>query len=67
MTKQPLIAALGASAYIVAVVFIMNRVTEPLRDKPDTFFCSCCDVICPDSFGCSNGISFFLPTTAVFH
>lgn len=25
-------------AYIFLVVFVMNFVTQPLRDKPDTFF-----------------------------
>ena len=38
MTKKPLINALGASAYIILGVTIMNLVTQPLRDKPDTFF-----------------------------
>ena len=38
MTKNPLVNALGASAYIFLVVSIMNFVTQPLKDKPDTFF-----------------------------
>lgn len=38
MTKNPLINALSAAGYIFSVVTIMNFVTQPLRDKPDTFF-----------------------------
>ncbi len=38
MSKNPLVNALGASAYIALVVTIMNVVTRTLRDKPDTFF-----------------------------
>lgn len=38
MVKNPLINALGAAGYIFSVVSVMNWVTEPLRDKPDTFF-----------------------------
>lgn len=38
MVKNPLINALGAASYIFSVVIVMNWVTEPLRDKPDTFF-----------------------------
>ncbi|MCX6730241.1 MAG: hypothetical protein NTZ55_00135 [Candidatus Roizmanbacteria bacterium] len=38
MTKNPLINAFSASAYIVLGVTIMNFVTKPLRNKPDTFF-----------------------------
>lgn len=38
MTKNPLINALSASTYIIVVVSVMNFVTKPLRDKPDTFF-----------------------------
>ena len=38
MSKNPLINALGASAYIILVVTIMTLVTEPLKNKPDTFF-----------------------------
>jgi len=38
MTKNPLINALGVSAYIFLVVGVMNFVTEPLKNKPDTFF-----------------------------
>ena len=37
MTKNPLINALCASAYILLVVSIMTFVTSPLRNKPDTF------------------------------
>lgn len=38
MSKNPLVNALSASAYIVLVVSVMTFVTSPLRDKPDTFF-----------------------------
>jgi hypothetical protein len=38
MSKNPLINALSASAYIILVVTIMTFVTKPLRNKPDTFF-----------------------------
>lgn len=38
MTKNPIVNALGASAYIVFIVTIMTLVTRPLKDKPDTFF-----------------------------
>lgn len=38
MTKNPLVNALGASAYIILVVSIMTFVTKPLQNKPDTFF-----------------------------
>jgi len=38
MSKNPLINALGASAYIILGVTIMNFVTQPLINKPDTFF-----------------------------
>lgn len=38
MTKNPLINALSASAYIFLVVLVMNIVTAPLRHKPDTMF-----------------------------
>lgn len=38
MSKKPLINALCASAYIFFVVSIMTFATQPLRDKPDTFF-----------------------------
>jgi len=38
MSKNPLINALCASAYIIIVVSIMTFVTQPLRNKPDTFF-----------------------------
>lgn len=37
MTKNPVVNALTASVYIVLVVSVMNFVTQPLRDKPDTF------------------------------
>ena len=38
MTKNPLINALSASTYIILGVTIMNFVTQPLKNKPDTFF-----------------------------
>ncbi len=38
MSKNPFVNALSASAYIFLVVSAMNFVTQPLRDKPDTFF-----------------------------
>lgn len=38
MTKNPIINALSASAYIFLVVSVMTFVTKPLRNKPDTFF-----------------------------
>jgi hypothetical protein len=38
MSKNPIINALSASAYIFLVVSVMTFVTKPLRNKPDTFF-----------------------------
>jgi hypothetical protein len=38
MSKNPLVNALSASAYIILVVSVMTFVTQPLRNKPDTFF-----------------------------
>lgn len=38
MTKNPLVNAICAGAYIFIVVGVMTFVTQPLRDKPDTFF-----------------------------
>lgn len=38
MTKNPILNAFGASAYIFLVVAVMNFVTEPMNNKPDTFF-----------------------------
>lgn len=38
MSKNPVINALGASAYIVLVVCVMTFVTQPLKNKPDTLF-----------------------------
>lgn len=38
MSKNPVINALGASAYIVLIVSVMTFATNSLRDKPDTFF-----------------------------
>jgi predicted membrane channel-forming protein YqfA (hemolysin III family) len=38
MTKTPLINAVSAITYIVIVVVIMTVITQPLKNKPDTFF-----------------------------
>lgn len=38
MSKNPIINALSASAYILIVVATMTFVTQPLKNKPDTFF-----------------------------
>lgn len=38
MTKNPFINALGASLYIILVVSVMTFITQPLKNKPDTFF-----------------------------
>lgn len=38
MTKNPVVNALSASAYIFLVVSVMTVVTQPLKNKPDTFF-----------------------------
>jgi len=38
MTKNPFINALCASAYIILGVAVMTFVTQPLKNKPDTFF-----------------------------
>jgi len=38
MTQNPIINALSASLYIILGVTIMSIVTEPLKNKPDTFF-----------------------------
>jgi hypothetical protein len=38
MSKNPIINALSASAYIILVVTVMTFVTQPLMNKPDTFF-----------------------------
>ena len=38
MTKNPLINAISALAYIILVVLVMTFVTQPLSNKPDTFF-----------------------------
>jgi len=38
MSKNPIINALSASAYIILIVAIMTFVTQPLKNKPDTFF-----------------------------
>jgi hypothetical protein len=35
---NPIINALSASAYIILVVTVMDFVTQPLKNKPDTFF-----------------------------
>jgi len=38
VTKNPFINAISALAYIILVVSVMNFVTQPLKNKPDTFF-----------------------------
>jgi len=38
MSKNPIVNALSASVYIILVVAVMTWVTQPLKDKPDTFF-----------------------------
>lgn len=38
MTKNPIVNALSASAYIILVVSVMTFATQPLKNKPDTFF-----------------------------
>lgn len=38
MFRNPIINALSASIYIILVVSVMTFVTQPLRNKPDTFF-----------------------------
>lgn len=38
MSKNPIINALCASAYIILGVTVMTFVTQPLKNKPDTFF-----------------------------
>lgn len=38
MSKNPIINALSASVYIILVVAVMTFVTQPQRNKPDTFF-----------------------------
>ncbi len=38
MTKNPLINAFSASVYIVLVITVMTFATNPLQNKPDTFF-----------------------------
>lgn len=37
MTKNPIVNALSASAYIILVVSVMNVLSQNLRNKPDTF------------------------------
>lgn len=37
MSKNPIVNALSASAYIVLIVTIFNLLTHTLKDKPDTF------------------------------
>lgn len=38
MTQNPIINALAASVYIFLVVAVMSFVTEPMKNKPDSFF-----------------------------
>lgn len=36
MSKNPIVNALSASAYIILIVTIFNLLTHTLKDKPDT-------------------------------
>jgi hypothetical protein len=38
MSKNPIVNAASAAAYIILVVTVMTVVTQPLKNKPDTFF-----------------------------
>lgn len=38
MSKNPFVNALSAATYIILGVTVMTFVTEPLKNKPDTFF-----------------------------
>src|SRR4030065_122198 len=38
MSKIPIINALSALIYILVVVTVMTFATQPLKNKPDTFF-----------------------------
>ena len=38
MSNNPVINALSALVYIILVVTVMTFVTQPLKNKPDTFF-----------------------------
>lgn len=38
MSKNPIINAFCSSAYIFLVVSVMTFITQPLKNKPDTFF-----------------------------
>jgi len=38
MSKNPIINAFGASAYIILVVSVMTFMSQTLKNKPDTFF-----------------------------
>ena len=38
MTKNPIINAFSASAYIILVAFVINFISQTQRNKPDTFF-----------------------------
>jgi uncharacterized membrane protein len=38
MTKNPLVNALGASAYIILIVSLMNFISQTQGNKPDTPF-----------------------------
>jgi hypothetical protein len=38
MSKNPILNALSASVYIILVVTVMTFITQPLKNKPDTFF-----------------------------
>jgi len=38
MSKNPIVNALSASTYIILIVTVMTFITQPLKNKPDTFF-----------------------------
>src|SRR6266436_704828 len=38
MSKNPIINAFSASAYIILVAFVVNLISHTQRNKPDTFF-----------------------------
>jgi len=38
MTRNPILNALGAAAYIILIVSIMTFISKTLKNKPDTFF-----------------------------
>ena len=38
MSKNPIVNAFGASIYIFLVAFVINAISQTLRNKQDTFF-----------------------------